>query len=204
MKKATWYGIGAALLVLAVGVAALGVLFKRDADFSDDYVRKQFEAKGITFTPVDALMPQQKEVKCLVANAGKPLLTGKQAECYAKFQIGIDLTLVDGGKTYFQDHYNGYLSRVAAGTALATDPNAEKPETKALVAAATKADRTSDDLLAGEATAGLLLTVYGFSILGDRAAQAASAAFTAAIVLLIAAIVCFVLGIRKKTPATDG
>ena len=30
------------------------------------------------------------------------MTTGKQAECYAKYQIGIDLGLVDNGNTYFQ------------------------------------------------------------------------------------------------------
>src|SRR4029079_4679250 len=114
-------------LTLAIVALGLGVIFKKQADFSTNYLHDQLAEKGITFTPVENLLPQQKEVDCLVSNAGKQLLTGKQAECYAKYQIGIDLTVVDGGKTYFQDHYNGYLARVAAGKALATAPDA--PET---------------------------------------------------------------------------
>lgn len=68
------------------------------------------------------LLPAQQKIPCLVANADKPLTTRKQAECYAKNQIGIDLTIVDNGKTYFQDHYNGYLARVKAEAAQKASP----------------------------------------------------------------------------------
>jgi hypothetical protein len=198
MKRSTWWGIAAGCLVIAVVASVLGVRFKKDADFSSDFISQQFKAKGIVFSPAEALLPQQKQVPCLVENAGKPLLTGAQAKCYALFQIGIDLTLVDQGKTYFQDHYNGYLSRVAAGKALAADPTASKPETVAAMKAASTADRVSDDLLAGEATSGLLLTTYGFSVLGDRASQAAWSAFVVALVFLLGAVLFFFLGWRKK------
>src|SRR5207342_3129985 len=109
--------------VLAVVLLVLGLVLQNQADFSSNYVKTQFAERGITFTPVDALLPAQKKVACLVANAGKPLTTGKQAECYAKYQIGIDLTLVDNGNTYFQSHYNGYLARVAAAKALQENPD---------------------------------------------------------------------------------
>ena len=110
-------GLAIGAIVLGVVVLVLGLILQNQADFSSDYVRSQLAERGITFTPVEALLPAQNEVPCLVANAGKPLTTGKQAECYAKYQIGIDLTLVDGGHTYFESHYNGYLARTAAAAA---------------------------------------------------------------------------------------
>jgi hypothetical protein len=139
-------------------------------------------------------------VPCLVENAGKPLLTGKQAECYAKYQIGIDLTVVDNGKTYFQDHYNGYLSRVKAQGAVKANPN--DPATLELVKQAQDADRRSDDLLAGEATKGLLLTGYGFSVIGDRLAQAAVACFIIAGLLLLGGVLQFIMSTRNR-PASS-
>ena len=148
------------------------------------------------FTPVANLQPQQKKIPCLVKNAGKLMTTGKQAECYAKHQIGFDLTLIDNGKTYAQDHYNGYLSRVKAAQAVTKAPDA--PETAELVKAAAKQDRISDDLLAGEATKGLLLTGYGFGVIGDRLAQAALVLFVVAALLLVTGVV---LLIRRPTPA---
>ena len=190
------FAIGA--FVLAVLVLGLGLVLQNQANFSRNYVSDELAAHGITFSPVEALLPAQKEIPCLVANAGKPLTTGEQAECYAKYQIGLDLTLVDSGKTYAQDHYNGYLSRVKAAAAVKANPNA--PETLALVQAAQQADRASDDLLAGEATRGLLLTGYGFSVMGDRIAQAAMACFVLAGLLVIAGIVLLFVP-RRKRPA---
>ena len=142
-------------------------------------------------------MPSQQAIPCLVANAGKPLLTGKQAECYAKYQIGIDLTMVDGGKTYFDAHYNGYLMRQKAMAAQQAAPN--DPATLALIAQAEQAQQTSNDLLAGEATQGLLLTGYGFSVMGDRLSQAAVALFILGGLLLVSGVVLFAMSFRKKS-----
>jgi hypothetical protein len=183
--------------VLAIAVLLLGLVLQNQADFSRDYLHDQLAEHGITFTPVANLLPQQQKVPCLVANAGKPLLTGKQAECYAKYQIGIDLTLIDGGKTYFEAHYNGFLSRQKYLAAV--QANANDPGNPALLDQATKADQISNDLLAGEATKGLLLTGYGFSVMGDRLAQAALASFIIAGLLLLAGIALFVMPGRKTS-----
>jgi hypothetical protein len=182
--------------VLAIVVLVLGLVVHNQADFAHDYLHDQLAGQGITFTPTAGLMPAQQKIPCLIANAGKPLLTGAQAQCYAKYQIGIDLTTVDGGKTYFQAHYNGYLMRQKAAAALKAAPN--DPATAALQAQAQQADQTSNDLLAGEATQGLLLTGYGFSVMGDRLAQAATALFVLAGLLLAAAVFLFIKSLRSQ------
>jgi hypothetical protein len=191
--KNRWIPIGAC--ALAVGVLVLGLVFKDQADFSRDYVQSQLAERAITFTPVENLLPEQQDIPCLVANAGKPLITGKQAECYATYQIGIDLNVLDNGNTYFEDHYNGYLARMQAQAALAEDPDA--PETQALVDEANRVQRLADDLLAGEATRGLLLSGYGFSVIGDRLAQAAVACFIIAVLLFLAGVLLFILPNRQ-------
>jgi hypothetical protein len=180
--------------VLAVVVVLLALVVRNQADFAHDYLHDQLSERAITFTPTAGLMPSQQKIHCLVANAGKPLLTGKQAECYANYQIGIDLTMVDGGKTYFQAHYNGYLTRQKAIAALKSAPN--DPATATLQTQAQQADQTANDLLAGEATQGLLLTGYGFSVMGDRLAQTATALFVLAGLLLAAAVFLFVRSAR--------
>ena len=192
-------GLAIGAFVLAVVVLALGLVLKNQADFSRNYVKAQLVERGISFTPKEALLPDQQKVPCLIANAGKPMTTGKQAECYAKYQIGIDLGLVDNGNTYFQSHYNGYLARVKAATALQTDPTA--PATLELVKQADEQSRKADDLLAGEATRGLLLAGYGFSVIGDRLAQAATVCFIVAGLLVIGGIVLLVMGNRKSADA---
>ena len=192
-------GLAVGALVLAVVFLLLGLLFKTQGDFAHSYLKKQLVEHGITFSPVSALLPDQKKVPCLVRNAGKPLVTGKQAECYGNYQIGLDLPLVAGGKTYFQAHYNGYLTRVKMFQALKTAPTA--PATAELVKAATAADRTSDDLLAGEAMRGLLLTGYGFSVIGDKATQAGIVCLVLSPFMLVAALALFLSG-RKQVAST--
>ena len=188
-------GLAIGLCVLAIVALAAGLILQNQANFSRDYLHDQLAEHGITFTPAANLLPQQQKIPCLIANAGKPLLTGKQAECYAKYQIGIDLTLVDGGKTYFQAHYNGYLSRQKYLAAVKANPN--DPGNVALLDQANQADQISNDLLAGEATKGLLLTGYGFSVMGDRLAQTAVAAFIIAGLLLVAGIALLTRALRK-------
>jgi len=206
MRKAA-FGIAIGLGVLAVCFGAVSLVLRNQADFSKQYVHDQLAEKQITFTPVEGLLPNQKTVPCLVESAGQPLVTGKQAECYAKYQIGLDLALVDNGKTYFEDHYAAYLLRVKAGQALATAPN--DPATQELVKQSAALSRTADDLAAGEAMRGLLLTAYGFSLLGDRGAAAALTCLLAAIVLAAGALVSLTVGLRSNrggavVPVTAG
>ena len=182
-------------VVIAVVLLALGLVLKDQADFSRDYLKSQLEAHGITFTQVDYLLPSQQDIPCLIENAGKPLTTGKQAECYAKYQIALDMDLVDNGNPYFVTHYNAYLSDVAKYSAMEADPN--DPAIPELVQASLDAHRKGDDMLAGEATSGLLLTAYGFSIIGDRLAQAALACFILAGLALVVGIVLFIRSNRK-------
>lgn len=191
-RKGWAIGAGA----LAVGVLLLGLVFQNQADFSRDYVKRELSEKGIFFTPAANLLPQQKDIACLNKYAEKPLTTGKQAECYARYQIGIDLTVIDGGKTYFQDHYNGYLARVAAAEALQSDPGSTA--TADLVKKAEQVQRTADDLLAGEATRGLLLSAYAFSVIGDRLATAALVCFIIAGLLLLVGVYIFVTSARNR------
>jgi len=193
-------GLAIGACALAVVTLAIGLVFKNQADFSRHYVGSQLTEHGISFTPVANLLPQQKKIPCLVRNAGKPMKTGKQAECYAKYQIGIDLTLIDNGKNYFQSHYNGYLARMKAYGAMQKSPN--DPATLALMKEADRIQRISDDLLAGEATKGLLLTGYGFSVIGDRLALGATVCFILTAVLLLAAVAIFMMSGRKRPAAT--
>lgn len=188
--------------VLALVVLALALIVQNQANFANGYLHDQLAEHGITFTPVAGLLPAQQKIPCLVANAGKPLLTGAQAQCYAKYQIGIDLTLVDGGKTYFEAHYNGFLMRQKAAAAAKAAPN--DPATLALETQAQQADQTANDLLAGEATKGLLLTGYGFSVLGDRMAQAAIALFVLAGLLLITGVALLIRSVRKPASGPPG
>src|SRR5262245_18310705 len=115
-------GVAIGLGILAVAFLALGLVVNNQASFAKNYVQSQLASRHITFTPVAGLLPDQKHVPCLVENAGRPLVTGEQAACYANYQIGLDMLMIDNGRNYVQDHYAAYLLRMKAQQALASDP----------------------------------------------------------------------------------
>ena len=179
-------------LVLAVLLFSLGVVLKSNANFAHDYVHNQLAAQKISFTPKAALAPAEVKAVCLVDNAGKPLDSGKQAECYANKYIALHLSEINGGKTYAETSSVARAARTAAMTA--TEQGA--PDVAALDAKATDLEDKVQTLFRGETLRGLLLTSYGFSEFGRKADQAATVAFLAAFVLFLASIAGLVHALR--------
>ena len=222
--------------VLALIMLVLGFVLADQAAFADDYVKDELGAQRITFAtqeeldkdkaanPDNAVTEWKAESSCLVENAGKALETGKQAECYGKYYIGmhmsrsaknqkfstpIKVTIAGKEETLATMEGQTYATIGTIRTALAADQ-------KAL---ADKGDKAAADLRqkdvdaaaslrttmqTGETLKGLLLTSYGFSIFGEKAGLAANVAYAAAAVLFIVAIAGFVhafLEARKPAPA---
>ena len=100
---------------------------------------------------------------------GKPLVTGKEAECYANHYIGVHVTLINNGKTYSQTSNDARTLE----DELAAMPDQNSAAAKKLSAQAQVLQGKATTLFQGETLRGLLLTSYGFSIFGDRAQQAA-------------------------------
>jgi hypothetical protein len=187
-------------LLLAGLLLVLGLVLQNQADFAKSYVKDQLVEQKITFTPVANLTAEEKRADCIVANASKPLTTGKQAECYANNYIGLHVSEINGGKTYSETSGESRALQAKAETAATDAPGA--PATIALERRAEELSGKVDSLFRGETLRGLLLTSYGFSIFGDRAHQAALVSFTAAFVLLLASIAGFVHAwTRSKTEA---
>lgn len=189
------FSIGGVLITLLLVV--LGLVLRNQANFAKSYVHDQMSAQQISFTPAAGLSDDEKKASCLVKNAGKPLTSGKQAECYANEYIGRHVGEVNGGKTYSQTSGESRAARAAAEKALAADPEAQA--SKDLDAAAKTLAGKTDTLFKGETLRGLLLTSYGFSIFGERAGQAASLAFVAALILLAASVAGFLHARRKMS-----
>ena len=177
-------------LALAVLLIVLGLVLKNQADFAKDYVHDQMAQQAITFTPEQGLSPDEKKATCLVSNAGKDLLTGKQAECYANEYIARHLREVNDGKTYSQTSNENRELGGKLEAAMKADP--ESAATKELQTQVDTVDAKVQTLFRGETLRGLLLTSYGFSIFGERAMQAAMVAFLAGFVLLVATVAGFV------------
>ena len=60
----------------------------------------------------------------------------------------------------------------------------------------TQLSQKAEDIFDGETMRGLLLTAYGFSLLGDKGATAALACFIIAMVMAVGAAVSLGLGLR--------
>jgi hypothetical protein len=177
-------------VALAGLLLVLGLVMNNQAGFAKSYVKDQLTEQSITFTPIAGLSAEEKQAGCLVANAGKPLTTGKQAECYSNEYIGLHLTEINAGKTYSET--SGESRALATEAEAATKAAPDAPATLALEGRAAELSGKVDSLFRGETLRGLLLTSYGFSIFGERAGQAALVAFAAALVLLLASIAGFV------------
>jgi hypothetical protein len=175
MKRRTLdvlFSIGGVVLAGLLLIAAL--VLTSNANFANDYVKTQLSQQNITFKTADTLTAEEKAKPCLVQYAGQKLTTGKQAECYANSFIGLHLKSIAGGKTY--------ADLGAPQTALREQVTAaQKANDTALTADLQKQvnDVTAqrETVFKGETLRGLLLTSYGFSEFGAKAAQFATVAY---------------------------
>ncbi len=167
-------------LLVGLVLLALGTALKGNASFAEDYVARQLAEQRIVFPTVDALAHEERQTPCLVRNAGQPLTTGKQAECYANFFIGRHLKLVAGGKTFSE--LRGVQTSLREQVSQAQANN--DPALADLQRQLNDVTGKRQSLFEGQTMRGLLLTSYGFSELGVKAEQGASAAFLTAGLLL--------------------
>jgi len=194
MKRRTLDFLFATGGVLLAGLLlVLGLVLQHNADFAKSYVHDQLSAQKIVFTPVAGLSDQEKKAACLVNYAGQPLVTGKQAECYANQYIALHLSEVNGGKTYAQTSTDARAARAAATAA----QQANAANAADLDKAATVLEAKVETLFKGETLRGLLLTSYGFSVFGDKASQAATVCFIVFGLLLALSIAGFVHAATK-------
>jgi hypothetical protein len=179
-------------VVLAGLLVAIGVVLTSNANFANNYVRDQLSEQNITFKSADALTDEEKQADCLVQYAGQKLTTGKQAECYANNFIGLHLKSIAGGKTYAD--LGEPQSQLRAQVAKARESN--DPALAGLQDQLDEITTQRDTVFKGETLRGLLLTSFGFSEFGTKAAQGATVAYLAAAVLALLAIAGFIHAFR--------
>jgi len=174
----------AGALGLAGLLLILGLVMTSNANFSEDYVGTQLRQQHITFTPLAGLDDAERRSECLVANAGKRLETGKQAECYANDYIGLHTSEVADGQTYADlgEPQTALREEVAAATA------AGSPRLAVIESELASVTGQRETLFKGETLRGLLLTSYGFSVFGVKGGQVATVAYLVAGLLALLAL----------------
>jgi uncharacterized protein YggU (UPF0235/DUF167 family) len=186
-------GVGLAGLLLIIGV-----VMSSNADFSKKYVTDQLAEQKITFKAADKLTDEEKQAPCLVEYAGQPLLTGKQAECYANEFIGLHVKTSGKGRTYAEIGDDQTVLRAQIAAAQQSGAANVADLQKQLADLTT----TRETVFKGETLRGILLTSYGFSELGAKADQAASVIFLGVILLTALSIAGFVHAL--VTPKSKG
>lgn len=175
-RRQRWTRRSLAGLALAGGLAVLGSQMMANANFSERYVTEQLARQRITFKAAGALTDEERTHPCVVANAGKPLLTGKQAECYANDFIGTHVVAIGKGRTYaeMEDVRTGLLGQIAAAQA------SGDPELPRLQKELGELTGQREAVFKAEMLRGALLSSFGFSTLGEKAGQAATVAYAGA------------------------
>lgn len=190
------FATGGALL--AAMLLVLGFVLSDQAAFADDYVKEELGSQKIVFATEDKLTDEEKNWKpgsvCLTEYAGKTLETGKQAECYAKYYIGTHLASSAKNAGFEGETYatlGGIRTGLSAEIKAAKDAGdtAKADELQKRLDAATSLRST---MQTGETLKGLLLTSYGFSIFGDKAALAGIVAYSAGTLLIVLSLAGFV------------
>jgi hypothetical protein len=183
-------------LALAALLLVLGLVMTSNANFAKDYTSDQLRAQKITFKPADQLTKEEAASACVSANAGKPLVTGKQAECYANEFIGLHVKSTEGanGMTYAE---LGVPQREARAKVEAARESGD-PSLPQLEERLAELDDARDTLFKGETLRGLLLTSYGFSVFGTKAEQVATVAYIVSAVMFLLSIAGFVHAFRTS------
>jgi hypothetical protein len=185
-------------VALAGLLLVIGIVLTSNANFANNYVKSQLSQQNIKFKTADTLTAEEKKSACVVRYAGQQLTTGKQAECYANEFIGLHLKSTAGGKTYADLGDPQAKLRTQVATAQKNNDPALADLQKQL----TDVTAQRETLFKGETLRGLLLTSYGFSEFGTKAAQAATVAYLAAALLALLGIAGFVHAFA--TPKTKG
>jgi len=187
-------------LALAGLLLVVGLVMTSNANFAKSYVKDQLIEQKISFKAADKLTAEEKKSDCVVKYAGQQLTTGKQAEGYANEFIGLHVKNTAGaeGKTYAELGDVQTQVRAKIADAQKNDPAAVAGLQKQLGDLTT----TRETVFKGETLRGLLLTSYGFSVLGAKGGQVAFVCYLVAGILFLLSIAGFVHAFR--TPRTVG
>jgi hypothetical protein len=161
--------------VAAVGMIVVGVVAVIGGHYDKQVVRDQLAPQKIFF-------PKPATNAGLGSEAGKQVLTGKQAKLYAQKQIGVDLTKVAGGKTYSQVSAE-WIAGGMKSTTLASE-------------------RTT--LFTGETLNGLLLNAWGWSVIGNIATLAGLILILLGAALSLLPLANWRINLRGRGPIAAG
>lgn len=185
-------------LLVAIIIAVIAYVVVDQANFAKSYVYDQLSEQKIVFATTDKLTDAEKNWQpgsaCLTTYAGQQMTTGPQAECYGRFFIGEHMrssaeSAGFPGATYatLGDIRTGLSNQITAAKSAGNTAQAADLQKK--LDSATSLRST---LQSGETLKGLLLTVYGFSVIGNIAGIAGNLLYGLAALMLVLSIAGFI------------
>jgi hypothetical protein len=138
-------GLTSVAAIAAAGIVVVGIIAVVGGSYAKNVVHDQLVPQKIVFPAANspALLPGVKQY------AGQQLVNGSQAKAYANNFINVHLSKVAGGETYAQ----------VSAAAIAAPTNAKLAEEKAT-------------LFQGETLRSILLSAWGWSLVGTIATLA--------------------------------
>jgi hypothetical protein len=175
LAKAT--GLTSIASFAAAGIIIVGILAVVGGNYAKSVVHDQLVPQKIVFPAANSpeLLPGIKQY------AGQQLIDGSQAKAYANNFINVHLSKIAGGQTYAQ----------VSTAALAEPKNAKLAEEKAT-------------LFQGETLRSILLTAWGWSLVGTIATLAGIIMIALGALLLLLPLANWRLNLRRPRPSTAG
>jgi uncharacterized membrane protein len=161
----------------AAGIVIVGIIAVVGGSYAKNVVRDQLVPQKITFPAAGspALLPGIKQY------AGQQLVNGSQAKAYANDFINVHLSKVAAGQTYAQ----------VSAAAIAAPTNATLAEQKAT-------------LFQGETLRSILLSAWGWSLVGTIATLAGFIMIALGAVLFLLPLANWQVNLRGRRAATAG
>jgi hypothetical protein len=170
-------GLTSIATMAAVGIIIVGIIAVVGGSYAKNVVRDQLVPQKITFPAANspALLPGIKQY------AGQQLVNGAQAKAYANNFINVHLSEVAGGQTYAQ----------VSSAAIAAPKNAKLAEEKAT-------------LFQGETLRSILLTAWGWSLVGTIAALAGFIMIALGAILFLLPLANWQVNLKGRRTAAAG
>jgi hypothetical protein len=170
-------GLTSVATVAAAGILVVGVMAVVGGSYAKNVVHDQLVPQKIVFPAANspALLPGVKQY------AGQQLVNGSQAKAYANNFINVHLSEIAGGQTYAQ----------VSAAAIAAPKNAKLAEEKAT-------------LFQGETLRSILLTAWGWSLLGTIATLAGFILIALGAILFLLPLANWQINLRGARPVVAG
>jgi type IV secretory pathway VirB2 component (pilin) len=170
-------GLTSIATLAAAGIVVVGIMAVVGGNYAKNVVHDQLVPQKIVFPAASspALLPGIKQY------AGQHLVNGSQAKAYANDFINVHLSKVAGGQTYAQ----------VSAAAIAAPTNAKLAEEKAT-------------LFQGETLRSILLSAWGWSLVGTIATLAGFIMIALGGVLVLLPLANWQVNLRGRSVATAG